>query len=263
MNLEVLSKLAQNAARTAGKSLKKSVLKETFSEEGRDIKAAADKKAEKIILEILEQSKIPVLSEESGFINSDNFSVPINKESSFIDFPSIFWIIDPLDGTFNYLRGLPLCCVSIALWRGSEPVIGVIYNFQLGDLYLGIEGHIATKNGEPISISDTKTFEKASLASGFPSKRNFGREALDSTLSDIQKYKKIRMLGSAAMSLAFVAEGVIDAYKEEDIWIWDVAAGMVIVKAAGGTNITTRIKKSFQLNIFSSNKFIIEQMKDI
>ena len=71
------------------------------------------------------------------------------------------------------------------------------------------------------------------------------------------------MLGSAAMSLAFVAEGVIDAYKEEDIWIWDVAAGMVIVKAAGGTNITTRIKKTFQLNIFSSNKFIIEQMKDI
>ena len=102
-----------------------------------------------------------------------------------------------------------------------------------------------------------QTFEKASLASGFPSKRNFGREALDSTLSDIQKYKKIRMLGSAAMSLAFVAEGVIDAYKEEDIWIWDVAAGMVIVKAAGGINITTRIKKSFQLNVFSSNKFII------
>ena len=142
------------------------------------------------------------------------------------------------------------------MWRGSEPVIGVIYNFQLGDLYLGIEGHIASKNGEPISISDTKTFEKASLASGFPSKRNFGREALDSTLSDIQKYKKIRMLGSAAMSLAFVAEGVIDAYQEEDIWIWDVAAGMVIVKAAGGIISTWKNDNAIKAGniICSSNK---------
>ena len=144
---------------------------------------------------------------------------------------------------------------------GAEPVIGVIYNFKFGDFYIGIEGQKATKNGEQISISETKAFEKASLASGFPSKRNFRSEALNSTISDIQKYKKIRMLGSAAMSLAFVAEGVIDVYQEEDIWIWDVAAGMAIVKAAGGINLTTKIKNTFQLDVFSSNEFLVKLRK--
>ena len=219
-------KLAIKAAKAAGARLSELALdeKEILSAKGRDIKLQADRDSEAIILKMLgEGSKYPVLAEESGEVGD----VPGGGEG-------IFWAVDPLDGTFNFSRGVPVCGVSIALVAGTEPVLGVFYDFNRGDLLCGAVGGEARWNESPLRVSKGDEIGQAILATGFPVNRDFSDEALGQFMREVRPFKKVRMIGSAATSLAWVACGRFDVYMEDDIMLWDVAAGIALVRAAGG-----------------------------
>ena len=145
-----------------------------------------------------------------------------------------YWVVDPLDGTFNYSRGTPLCCSSIGLWDRGEPVLGAVYNFYTDELFTGIVGQGAWLNGRPIRVSGVTAVAKASLGTGFPHHQDFGDAPLRGFIRQVQDFKKIRMLGSAALMGVYAACGWLDVYVEDDVWLWDIAGAAAVCRAAGG-----------------------------
>ena len=257
MNTKSYIELAEVAARKAGALLRDAYSLDAgvVSAIGKDIKTKADEAAEAVVLEALRPTGLAILSEESGMDqeagNSSYESVA--SPSAILDSPSPIWIIDPLDGTFNFTRGFPACCVAIGLWAENQPVLGVIYDFVSDKMYSGVVGEGAFCNGDPMSVSVTEAYANASLATGFPSARDYSDASLADSIRKVQQFKKIRMIGSAALSIAHVANGSLDAYFEEDIWLWDVAAGLALVKAAGGDYSISEIKETWQLDVFACN----------
>ena len=247
-----LTNLAEITAQNAGKCLLSGYISDSgvLSDSGKDIKTEADKAAEKIVLNALQSTDYAILSEESGLSNTDK------KFSTICESSLPIWIIDPLDGTYNFTRGFPMCCVSIALWQGLNPVLGVIYDFASDKLYSGVVDNGASCNDQAIKVSRLANYDQAVLATGFPSSRDYSDSALETSIRTIQRFKKIRMIGSAALSLAHVSSGNVDAYMEDDIWLWDVAAGLALVKAAGGNYTISDVKDSYQLHVLASNGFL-------
>jgi len=196
-----------------------------FTSNGKDIKSSADIISEETIITHLQKnSPYSILSEESEYDGK-------------IDKNDPYWIIDPLDGTMNYTRNFPMACIAIALWENNEPILGVVYDFNKNETYSAIIGRKAYRDNHIISVSNTDSIQQSILATGFPVKREYDSGSLVKFVGHVQKFKKIRMIGSAALSLSYVASGIFDAYYEEDIMIWDVAAGLALVKAAGGDYI--------------------------
>lgn len=221
--------LAKKAAVEAGNILKSKTAMKVDGEIGKDIKLSSDKLSEKRIIEILRGTDYPILSEEYGKIEGNKTEYQ--------------WIIDPLDGTANYLRNLnELVCVSIALWQKGKPVLGVVNRFFCDELYYGVVGEDAWLNEEKIMTSGITEVGKAFLATGFPVFRDYSSESLLKFIQNIQNFKKIRMLGSAAMMGTFVAAGEIDVYIEEEIMLWDIAASAALVLAAGGAAEITMLE---------------------
>jgi len=214
---------AETAARAAGTLLRDAITREKaiLAEPGRDIKLQADRDAEEVILTSLGASVNPVLAEESGELGE-------------IDPAKPFWIIDPLDGTMNFSRALPFCAVSIALGTVDTPMLGVVYDFNRDDLYSGVVGEGAWRNGAPMRVSSITETSRAVLTAGFPVNFVYEDAPLIEFARMARSFRKLRMFGSAALSLAYVAAGLADAYAEDDIMFWDVAAGMALVEAAGG-----------------------------
>lgn len=146
------------------------------------------------------------------------------------------WIVDPIDGTVNYYFGIPHFCVSIAARRRStgDLLAGVIYDPMLDELWQVAEGQPAMLNGKPIRVSTRATMAEAVVTVGFSK----SKESLDAGFARYQRIayevRKTRMLGSAALALAYIACGRLDAYVEEQISLWDIAAGKMLVEAAGG-----------------------------
>ena len=212
-------KAAMLIAKKVGDFLNQQTEKEIISQAGKDIKLRLDREAEKLILDgIKEHYNYPVLSEEAGL-----------SQTIIQDKP--YWIVDPIDGSMNFSRGNPSACISIALYKSEEPVFGVIYDFARDELFSGYVGKGAWLNDEPISASGVQEKSQAILATGFPIYMSDDEDTLKDFIIKVQEYKKIRMIGSAALSLAYVACGRFDAYMEKDIKLWDVAAGIAINKA--------------------------------
>ena len=236
MNLKVLSENAVNAAKIAGKFLldHKHLDKSVHEESGRDIKLELDRLTEKIIHEELKDTNISFFGEEFGGLNS-----------------GLRWVVDPIDGTANYFRGLDQCCISIALMKDDSALIGVIYNFNIDEMFSATKGHGAFLNNEKISVSNIKEKNKASLTTGFPAS-----ESLESSmefLEGLKEWKKIRMFGSAALSCAYVASGKCDFYAEKGVYLWDFAAGICLVEEAGGKAEYTAIDDQRYSVKFSNN----------
>lgn len=188
----------------------------------REIKAIIDSLMEHEIVSALGVSDLPILSEESGIIGSQSDS-------------SFRFIVDPLDGTFNYVKGLGPCAISIALWEHERPVFGVIYSVLERQLAWGGLDLGAFVDGRPISVSDTSERALASICTGFPVRLDLDAEgSMQGFWRTVKPYAKVRMFGSAAASLMHVADGSADVYSECRIMIWDVAAGIAIVQGAGG-----------------------------
>lgn len=150
--------------------------------------------------------------------------------------PSRFtWVIDPLDGTSNYLRGFPHWCVSIALCEGAEPVHAVIFDPLRNELFTASRGGGAQLNERRIRVAERRELAGAMLTTGFPPRE---RKRADAQLKCIGQLlttaEDIRRTGSAALDLAYVACGRSDGYFEAGVQAWDIAAGMLLVREAGG-----------------------------
>ena len=237
MNLDNLFRLAKDAANQAGSFLNKNknVTKQIITDEGRDIKLELDRKTEELINNILKKSDIPIMGEElSSNISSD-----------------FFWVVDPIDGTANYFRGLDQCCVSIGLIKNDEVLLGVIYNFNTNEMFAALKGKGAFLNDKKIKVSNISEKNKASLSTGFPASESI--ESSLEFLEGLQGWKKIRMFGSAALSCAYVASGRCDAYIEKGVYLWDFAAGVCLVKEAGGRVEYTKLDSDRYAVNFDNN----------
>ncbi|MFD2035110.1 inositol monophosphatase family protein [Belliella marina] len=188
-----------------------------------DLVSYVDKEAEKIIVENLSQ-----ILPEAGFITEEGTTAEENKEYT--------WIIDPLDGTTNFIHGIPIFCVSIGLQKGEEMVLGVVYEVNLHECFYALKGQGAFCNDTRIHVSKANLLSQSLLATGFPYSA-FGKidEYLAIMRNMMQKTHGLRRLGSAAADLCYVACGRMDGYFEYNLNSYDVAAGSLIVQEAGGT----------------------------
>ena len=238
--------IAIKAAKSAGKYLlqERKNLNLKIKSNPKDTKLIADIESEKLILDILSsESKYSVLAEEAGK-SSDNLG-------------EIFWVVDPLDGTANYNRNIPICCVSIGLISNMKPLLGVIYDFNNDDLYVGDSiNNSTTVNNIKIHVSDIQNKQDGVLITGLPFNTDYSDKALEKLISDMQTWKKVRMIGSAAMASCYVASGKAELYKEKGIYLWDIVAGAAIVESAGGKVQINNINETFQVDVVFSNSKI-------
>jgi myo-inositol-1(or 4)-monophosphatase len=195
----------------------------------RELVTAADRAAERVVVGGLLQ-RFPghgVLAEE-GVLTAQG---RVTGESEWT------WIVDPLDGTTNFVHGLPFFAVAIALAFRQVPVVGVVHAPVLGDTYAAAAGHGAMRNGERIGVSSTAELADALLATGFAYVRDDpGRDDNTARLQRVLPLcRDLRRFGSAELDLCMVAAGSFDAYWELDLAPYDVAAGAVVVQEAGGT----------------------------
>ncbi len=144
------------------------------------------------------------------------------------------WIVDPLDGTVNYFYGIPHFCTSIALRRGDEMVAGVIYDPVRDEMWAGRRGEPPTLNGEPFRVSERSELSDAIISVGLSKTGQTIREGMPLLQDMVQRVRKCRLLGSAALDMAYVACGRFDAYVEQGISLWDIAAGWLLIEEAGG-----------------------------
>jgi myo-inositol-1(or 4)-monophosphatase len=145
------------------------------------------------------------------------------------------WVVDPLDGTVNYFYGIPHFCVSVALRREGETILGVIYDPMQDELFEAERGRGAFLNGRPIESSTRDRLGDCVVMMGFAKTADSIGAGVERFAKLAYQVRKTRMLGSAALALAYVACGRLDAYIEELISLWDIAAGHLIVEEAGGT----------------------------
>ena len=246
INLDKEKEIAIKAAKLAGKLLKedKNILNLKINSNPRDTKLKADIKSEKLILDILNsESSYPVLAEETG------------KTSD--DLGDIFWVVDPLDGTANYNRNIPICCVSIGLVKNMKPLIGVIFDFNNDDIFVGDNvNNLARLNNKDIKVSDIQKKTDGVLITGLPFNTDYSDNPLKNLISDMQIWKKVRMIGSAAMASCYVASGKAELYQEKGIYLWDIIAGAAIVESAGGKAEIHTMNDTFQVDVIFSNSKI-------
>lgn len=194
----------------------------------RDYVSEVDRDSERLIKERILQA-FP----DDGFLGEE-----FGQEDSALAGESTSWIVDPLDGTTNFIRGIPHYAISIARRKGAEVDVAVVYDPVKEELFSASLGNGAFLNGNAISVSKPEAFDGALIATGVP----FSGKLLDElalftgTLTDLldQKTSGIRRLGSAALDLAYVAAGRYDGFWEARLQPWDIAAGALLVKEAGG-----------------------------
>lgn len=228
MNDELLP-IALEAATRAGQLIKENFGTElTVNEmQRRDIKLELDVRSQKLITDIIlgHRPDHAILGEEEGDIGGNG---------------DVEWIVDPIDGTVNYYFNIPHFCVSIAARRreSKEMLLGVIFDPMQNEMWSVVKGGQPLLNGRPIQVSPRATMAEAMVTVGFSKSKS----ALDAGFERYRRIsyevRKTRMLGSAALALAYIACGRLDAYVEEQISLWDIAAGVMLVEAAGGKVLT-------------------------
>ena len=209
---------------------------------GRDIKLQLDIDTERLIKDHIScDSPYPILGEETG---------------SNGDLDGLYWIVDPLDGTSNFFRGIPISCVSIALMKNTTPILGVIYDFNHDEIYWGHKESKAYIDDKEICVSSISKKSESTLVTGIPAKTNYSDTEFSEMIANFQAWKKIRMIGSAAMAACYIASGKAETYQEDGIFLWDIAAGAAIVNAAGGLASITNIQTDYRVNAKFTNNII-------
>jgi myo-inositol-1(or 4)-monophosphatase len=223
LDLSALLRAAETAAHAGG-----AIVADRFGSTGEarlkapgDWVSEADTSSEAAVRDALEREApgLPVFGEEGGGARGD-----------------IGWFVDPLDGTANFLHGFPVVGVSVALVEKGAPIVGVVHAPLLGDTYTACQGEGAFCNGRPITVS-TRDPSRAICATGFPFRAK--AERLDEYLpvfeAALRRFEDLRRPGSASLDLAWTAAGVFDGYFEQALGPWDVAAGALLVREAGGS----------------------------
>jgi myo-inositol-1(or 4)-monophosphatase len=242
--MNALLQTAIDAAQKAGKVLKEGFGTDyTISSKSQihDLVTEYDHKSEAIIIETI-RSSFPdhqILTEESGHHASDG---------------DITWIIDPLDGTVNFAHGIPFFCVSIAAIQGTDILCGVIYSPMTEEMFIAEKDKGATINGKPCKVTQQTSLPSAFLVTGFPySVKENPLHCIDHFAHIVGMGIPIRRLGSAALDLAYVAVGRFDGFWEVALQPWDMAAGALLVKEAGGIVIDY---SGNDLNVMKSSSII-------
>lgn len=226
MDIASMQSFAESVARQAGALLLR------YQREGFDVAhkgdidlvTTADRESERLIVAAL-SSEFPthaIISEEDAGARALTFG------------PQPVWIVDPLDGTTGFVHGFPVFAVSLALYDQGEPQVGVIYDPTREELFSARRGGGATLNGRRIAVSQTRQLIESLATSGFPYDVHQGGGNLETYLHLSMLTRGVRISGSAALDLAWVACGRVDAYWEPAIKPWDGAAGALIVREAGG-----------------------------
>ena len=219
-----------------------------------DFVSVTDKKVEKFLIEELQKARpdYSILSEEIGEINNDN---------------SFKWIIDPIDGTANFLHGIPHFAISIALEKENEIICGIVYDPIKDEMFLAEKGNGAYLNNQRIRVSARKKLKECVIFTGGP-RLNYKDRKL--SLNEYQKFSSklqtpIRKMGSAALDMAYVAAGRCDGFWQRNLNYWDIAAGIILVKEAGGyvTDFEGNDKYVQNENILATNSRINEEMIEI
>lgn len=227
MNSELLNemiKTAQLAGDFISNEAKKFELTSVEYKATNNVVSYVDKKTEELIVE-----KLQKLLPEAGFITEEG-TVEIDENNR------LKWIIDPLDGTANFIHGLPNYSVSIALAENKEILAGVVYHINAHKTFYAEKGKKAFCNDEQIKVSACKSLGESLLATGFPYyKFDKQKNYLQVLESLMQKTHGLRRFGSAAIDLAYVACGYFDGFFEYNLNSWDMAAGVLLIQEAGGT----------------------------
>src|SRR5438270_4148297 len=237
---------AEKAARAAGEMLRQNFQRplRVNSSEAHDIKLEIDVQAQELITRLLlKQFPQHSLYGEEGIVGDQS------SEHQ--------WVVDPLDGTVNYFYGIPHFCVSIALRHEGEIIVGVIYDRIRDEAWTGQKGEEPTLNGRKIHVSERVDLAEAVVSVGL-SKTGITIEAGVPLLQTmVHRARKCRLLGSAALDMAYVACGRMDAYIEQGISLWDVAAGWILVETAGGSvEMTPRTDMKDRYSVIASNGVI-------
>ena len=226
MKLDVLTKQVVNLTRGVGMFISQEARK--FSEKDVEVKGKhdfvsyVDKTAEKMLVQELRK-----LLPEAGFIAEEDQELEKGERFS--------WIVDPLDGTTNFIHSIPLYSISIALMDHDEVILGVVYEINLEEAFYTWKGGNAYLNGKVIGVTDTNSIDGSLIATGFPYSDYSILNSYIELFKDLVKSSRgVRRLGSAAVDLAYVAAGRFEVFYEYGLNAWDVAAGALIVKQAGG-----------------------------
>ena len=219
-----------------------------------DFVSSADKRTEKTIIEELQKAhpEYGIITEETGIINKSNIK---NR-----------WIIDPIDGTMNFLNGIPQFAISIAYEENNEIICGVIFNPITNEMFCAEKGNGAYLNNTRIRVSNKKKLKDALLVTGGPNGASKIKNKIYSEYINVSNnVSNVRKFGSAALDIAYVACGRFDGYWQRELNYWDIAAGVIILKEAGGfidffeDDLSYPLKK----NILASNSNIHQELKEL
>jgi myo-inositol-1(or 4)-monophosphatase len=218
-----------------------------------DLVTNLDKYSEKKLVDFLGE-----LVPDSGFIAEEGTSTKVGKEYN--------WIIDPIDGTTNFVHGLPCFAISIALQQKNKTILGLVHEMNLRESFYAFEGGEAYLNGHIIKVSKTKDLNHSLIATGFPYS-DYGKTDpyLEVFKEVMQKSRGLRRLGSAATDLVYVAAGRFEAFYEYGLSPWDVAAGGYILQKAGGlvTEFSGKEDYIFGKTLIASNNFVYDELKEV
>jgi myo-inositol-1(or 4)-monophosphatase len=237
---------AEKAARAAGELLQQNWHRPSRvnAAEAHDIKLEIDVETQTLITDLLlKQFPSHALYGEEGIVGDQSSDYQ--------------WVVDPLDGTVNYFYRIPHFCVSIALRYKGEIIVGVIYDPMRNEMWSGQKGQKPTLNGVEFRVSDRADLAEAVISVGLSKTGVTIESGLPLLQQMVHRARKCRLMGSAALDMAYVACGRFDAYIEQGISLWDVAAGWILVETAGGT-VETRPRTDMKdkYSIIASNGVI-------
>jgi myo-inositol-1(or 4)-monophosphatase len=219
-----------------------------------DFVSSADKRTEKTIIEELQKAhpEYGIVTEETGIINKSNIK---NR-----------WIIDPIDGTINFLNGIAQFAISIAYEENNEIICGVIFNPITNEMFCAEKGNGAYLNNTRIRVSNKKKLKDALLVTGGPNGASKIKNKIYSEYINVSNnVSSVRKFGSAALDMAYVACGRFDGYWQRELNYWDIAAGVIILREAGGFTDFFEDDISFPLkkNVLASNSDIHQELKEL
>ncbi len=243
--------IAKQAATQAGAFLKKNFGKAMDVDEAKhhDIKLALDRESQDLITGI-----ILAAYPDHAIYGEEGIAGDQSSEYQ--------WIVDPIDGTVNYFYGIPHYCISIALRHKDELIAGVIYDPSMNDLWEVVKDGKALLNGKVISASPRTKIEESILYVGCGKDEKTLKAGLERFHNASKRARKMRMMGSAALGMAYVATGRLDAYVESRISLWDIAAGQLLLEQAGGKVELTpleHVKDGYSI-VASNGKIPIEEI---
>ena len=219
-----------------------------------DFVTSADKRTEKILIDELQKAhpEYGIITEEMGVINKSN----INNR----------WVIDPIDGTMNFLNGIPQFAISVGYEEDGEVKCGVIFNPILNEMFCAEKGNGAYLNNSRIRVSNKKKIKDALLVTGGPKAASKIKDKIFEEYVNVSKnVSNVRKFGSASLDMAYVACGRFDGYWQRELNYWDIAAGIIILKEAGGyvDFLEEDVKSPLKKNILASNSNIHSELANL